>query len=343
MVESINSNASEYKYFFKNLLNNDSITYSINKSEYLTNGDVVEVKVEANNKEVNETLKSLGISLKGFNKKIEVKGLVDAEGTGLDPFSEDFFNVGEDESGVRFIINGYAPCLLLYIENGADESDPRKYINYYINGKTSDKNNYYGYLRIGDTIEITADLSEVAKDYFITRNKITFTIPKSWQHVLIDSSDIEGTYFLDYKNKLNNLMDDYTSQNPTLEDNGKLSYSSGISSDMLNNSSWDKAYLLSPKKEHLNEVNYYTELGWMYYEVSYLLLTKSFTLEQGGISTQGVEVIRLLNPTLSNNTLSMNGNKMYIYGDINNMLSYYNSEKFEDFDIVEIDISYLNN
>lgn len=337
-AKDIDSNVSAYTYIFDDLLNNGSVTYSINKTEGLTNGDEVEISVEADNELINETLKNYGITLKGFKKSITVSGLKD--GVALDPFAEDFFNVSTDIKGIHIYYEDSAPYLTMYLKNDADDSDARKNIVYQINGENTAEYLKAGYFNIGDEITINAYLPNDTEGYFLTSSETTFIIPDNWSHVILSTSEIENNFFEKYKSDLTDRMNQYILQYDWihLDDAYKLNYYINEDAPNVDTFVWDKAYLIT-LKDGLN----YSDYDY----ASYLILTRSFTYKTSFTDLDNcAEALVFENPYIKDGELSIEQiaekTKRYTYGNRDNLLDDFYGKIADKYNITEIDISYLN-
>lgn len=138
-------------------LTTDALSYDVDKSENLSNGDTITLTWNDSKNEFS----SLKVKLDTSSLKTKVSGLESANV--IDPFDEKFFNVDTDTKGVHIIVSGTSPMLTVEIQDNLDEA-PYNDIQYSVDsGNSNNTSSWYGssnyYFADGDEVTIKASFS----------------------------------------------------------------------------------------------------------------------------------------------------------------------------------------
>lgn len=138
-----------------------SLSFRLDKTEGLKNGEKVTVTVTYNDKRA----KNADCKLTGTSKTFLVEGLRDP--VPVDPFDPAVFNTND---GIRFAYEGVAPQASLSLRNNCLEDVPQHMVSYRVDRDRD--------LQNGDVLTITAELSWSAQEegYFLTQTETAFTV-----------------------------------------------------------------------------------------------------------------------------------------------------------------------
>jgi hypothetical protein len=167
------------------------VNYEVTPSENLSNGDTVTLSVEISDYFQKENK----VTAKAASKEIKVSGLKEPEM--VDPFDESMFVTvfsGDTETGkVTFKITGTLPDLTFSLTNGASSDSPYSMLNYYMDD--TDKSKDYSE---DDTVTLHVQvkaLTNFSEEYALSRD--TIEIPVKGAAKYIRSADEVTTEVLD--------------------------------------------------------------------------------------------------------------------------------------------------
>lgn len=167
------------------------VNYEVTPSENLSNGDTVTLSVEVSDYFQKENK----VTVKAASKEITVSGLKEPEM--VDPFDESMFATvfsGDTETGkVTFKITGTLPDLTFSLTNGAPSDSPYSMLNYYMDD--TDKSKDYSE---DDTVTLHVQvkaLTNFSEEYVLSRD--TIEIPVKGAAKYIRSADEVTTEVLD--------------------------------------------------------------------------------------------------------------------------------------------------
>ncbi len=188
----------------------DSIKLTLDNDSELSNGDVVTLKISADEKKVKEN----GIKLTGMNDiTFAVSGL--KEITEIDPFDPQYFNV-ESGEGVYIEFTGISPNADIQIRNTLPDSNPLSKVSYVV-----DKSYSYN-IKKGQTITITAypDESFEEDGIILTEESAEVTCEKVDEYIK-SVSDIDDETMQKIVKQCNDL---YTSKFETYSNEYDLAF-----------------------------------------------------------------------------------------------------------------------
>lgn len=167
------------------------VNYEVTPSENLSNSDTVTLSVEVSDYFQKENK----VTAKAASKEITVSGLKEPEM--VDPFDESMFATvfsGDTETGkVTFKITGTLPDLTFSLTNGASSDSPYSMLNYYMDD--TDKSKDYSE---DDTVTLHVQvkaLTNFSEEYVLSRD--TIEIPVKGAAKYIRSADEVTTEVLD--------------------------------------------------------------------------------------------------------------------------------------------------
>ena len=167
------------------------VNYEVTPSENLSNGDTVTLSVEVSDYFQKENK----VTAKAASKEITVSDLKEPEM--VDPFDESMFATvfsGDTETGkVTFKITGTLPDLTFSLTNGASSDSPYSMLNYYMDD--TDKSKDYSE---DDTVTLHVQvkaLTNFSEEYVLSRD--TIEIPVKGAAKYIRSADEVTTEVLD--------------------------------------------------------------------------------------------------------------------------------------------------
>ena len=154
-----------------------SISWDLDKSEGLSNGDQITATISYDSTLAEEAKVKIGSTTKTFT----VEGL--AEPIEVNPFAEDVFGAGKT---VNFALEGIDPFVSLTLHNTAGNDDPIHYVTYQADKDWNLKN--------GDVITITATLDDqyAQQGYVLINSETTVTV-EGFDRYVSTAADLTDT------------------------------------------------------------------------------------------------------------------------------------------------------